>query len=122
MTDVSFGETTITREVMQPGWRWSDDVRPVVGTDLCKAGHRLYIVSGRMQVVMEDADLEVGEGDAIVIPPGHDAWTVGDDPCALVNLSSDYSHLIAAGDAYHRLADPARPFRGRRGTRMDAVT
>jgi hypothetical protein len=45
---VSFGESTITREVMQPGWRWSDDVKPIVGTDLCKAGHRLYIASGRI--------------------------------------------------------------------------
>ena len=121
LTDVSFGETTITREVMQPGWRWSDDVQPVVGTDLCQAGHRLYVVSGRMQVVMEGADLLVGAGDAVVIPPGHDAWTVGDDPCELVDFSSDYSNLIAAGDAYRRMADPARQSRGHRGTRTDAA-
>jgi DNA-binding CsgD family transcriptional regulator len=118
LTDVSFGETTITRGVMQPGWRWSDDVKPVVGTDLCRAGHKLYIVSGRMHVVMKDADLQVGAGDAVVIPPGHDAWTLGDDPCELVDFSSEYSHLIAAGDAYSRMADPARQSRG---NRMDAV-
>lgn len=121
LTDVAFGGTTITREVMQPGWRWSNDVKPLVGTDLCQAGHRLYIVSGRMQVVMDDADLQVGEGDAVVIPPGHDAWTVGDDPCELVDFSCDYSHLIAAGDAYRRMADPARRSRGHRSTRTDAV-
>ena len=121
LTDVAFGETTITREVMQPGWRWSDDVKPVVGTDLCQAVHRLYIVSGRMQVVMEDADLKVGEGDAVVIPPGHDAWTVGDDPCELVDFSSDYSHLIAAGDAYRRMAAAAVQSRGHRGRRTDAL-
>ncbi|MGY1985732.1 LuxR C-terminal-related transcriptional regulator [Blastococcus sp. SYSU DS0669] len=116
LTDVSFGEATITREVMQPGWRWSDDVRPVVGTDLCRAGHRLYVVSGRMQVVMEDGDLKVGEGDAVVIPPGHDAWTVGEDPCELVDFSPDYSRLMAAGDAYRRRTDPARQDGGHRCT------
>lgn len=121
LTDVAFGETTITREVMQPGWRWSEDVKPVVGTDLCRAGHRLYVVSGRMQVVMEEADLEVGEGDAVVIPPGHDAWTVGDDPCELVDFSSDYSHLLAAGDAYRRKADSARRSGGHRRTCTDAM-
>ena len=121
LTDVSFGGTTITREVMQPGWRWSDDVKPVVGTALCEAGHRLYVVSGRMRVVTTDADFEVGEGDAVVISPGHDAWTVGDDPCVLVDFSPEYSHLIAAGDAYHRRADAARGSPGHRAGRTDVA-
>jgi len=66
---VSLGGTTITREVAQPGWPWSEDVKPVVGTELCRAGHQIYVVSGRMHVVMDNAELEVGAGDAVVIPP-----------------------------------------------------
>ncbi|MCZ2805596.1 LuxR C-terminal-related transcriptional regulator [Modestobacter sp. VKM Ac-2983] len=121
LTDVSFGVTTITREVMQPGWRWAEDVKPVVGTALCAAGHRLYVVSGRMQVVTPDAEFQVAEGDAVVIYPGHDAWTVGDDPCVLVDFSSEYSHLIAAGDAYQRRTEAARGSRGHRAGRTDVV-
>ncbi|MCZ2860711.1 helix-turn-helix transcriptional regulator [Blastococcus sp. VKM Ac-2987] len=56
-----------------------------------------------------------------MIPPGHDAWTVGDDPSELVDTSADYSHLIAAGDAHRRMADRAGPLRGHRGIRTDAV-
>ncbi len=75
----------ITREVMHPGWRWSDDVQPVVGTDLCRAMHRMYVVAGRMRVVMDDAELELGAGDAVEIPPGHDAWVVGDEPLVAID-------------------------------------
>ena len=112
-TDVSLGDTTITREVMGVGWRWSEDIKPVVGTDLCRAGHQLYIVSGRMQVVMGDADLVLGAGDAVVIPPGHDAWVIGDEPCETVDFSPTYSHLIVAGEAYRELTDSGRRGGGR---------
>ena len=98
----------MTRELMRPGWRWSVDVKPVVGTDLCRARHRLYVVSGRLHVVMEGAELQVGAGDAVVIPPDHDAWVVGDDPCEVVDFSPAYSDLIAAGEAYHELTAAGR--------------
>ncbi len=100
---MAFGGATITREVMHPGWRWSEDVKPVVGTDLCRARHQIYVVSGRMHVAMDDAELRVGAGEAVVIPPGHDAWVVGDEPCEIVDFSPAYSHLIAAGAAYRAL-------------------
>lgn len=104
----SLGDTTITREVMEPGWRWSKDVKPIVRTDLCRASHQLFIVSGRLHVVMEDgAELEVRTGDAAVIPPGHDAWVVGDEPCEAVDFSPTYSQLIAAGEAYAAITAPA---------------
>ena len=78
----SVGDTTITREVMAPGWKWSVDVKPVVGTDLCRALHQLFIVSGRLHVVMEDgAEIDFGTGDAGVIPPGHDALRHRPRPC-----------------------------------------
>lgn len=100
----SVGDTTITREVMKPGWRWSNDVKPIVGTDLCRASHQLFVVSGRLRFVMEDGDeFEVHTGDAAVIPPGHDAWVVGDQPCEIVDFSPTYSQLIAAGEAYQAM-------------------
>jgi len=101
------GETTITREVMKPGWRWSNDVKPVVGTDLCRASHQLVVVSGRLHFVMEDGgELEVRAGDAAFIPPGHDAWVVGHEPCEIVDFSPTYSQLIAAGEAYQAMTAP----------------
>ncbi|MGQ0519702.1 MAG: LuxR C-terminal-related transcriptional regulator [Actinomycetota bacterium] len=103
----SVGDTTITREVMEPGWRWSKDIRPVVGTGLCRAQHQLYIVSGQLHVVMEDgAEIEVRAGDAAVIPPGHDAWVVGDEPCEAIDFSPTYSQLIEAGEAYQAMTAP----------------
>jgi DNA-binding CsgD family transcriptional regulator/mannose-6-phosphate isomerase-like protein (cupin superfamily) len=95
------GDATITREVMNPGWRWSKDVKPIVRTDLCRALHQFCVLSGRLHVVMEDgAEFEVGAGDAGVIPPGHDAWVLGDEPCDLLDFSPVYAQLIAAGEAY----------------------
>jgi quercetin dioxygenase-like cupin family protein len=79
--------------VVEPGWRWSEHARPIAGTDSCQAVHTGYILSGRMQVVMDDGtDGRAGPGDAFVIPPGHDAWTVGDDPCVFLDFSgmADY--------------------------------
>jgi DNA-binding CsgD family transcriptional regulator len=109
ITVVSLGDTTITRELMHPGWRWSNDVKPIVGTDQCRANHQIYVVSGRLHVVMEDgAELDVQAGDAVTIPAGHDAWVVGDEPCECVDFSPVYSHLIEAGEAYRDLTDPAR--------------
>jgi DNA-binding CsgD family transcriptional regulator len=103
----SLGDATITREVMEPGWRWSKDVRPVVGTDLCQASHQLFIVSGRLHVLMEDgAELVLRSGDAAVVPSGHDAWVVGDEPCDVIDFSPTYGQLIAAGEAYRAMAAP----------------
>lgn len=114
----SVGDTTITREVMKPGWSWSNDVKPIVGTDLCPASHRLFIVSGHLHVVMEDgAELELRTGDAAVIPPGHDAWVVGDEPCEAVDFSPSYSQLIAAGEAYQAMTAPRS---GARSSRAQA--
>jgi DNA-binding CsgD family transcriptional regulator len=107
LTVASVGETTITREVMAPGWKWSVDVKPVVGTDFCRALHQLFIVSGRLHVVMEDgAEIDFGTGDAGVIPPGHDAWVVGVEPCEMIDFSPTYSQLIDAGEAYQAMTTP----------------
>jgi hypothetical protein len=72
---------TVMRTTFQPGWRWSECVKPIVGGDSCQVDHFGYCISGRMHVRMNDGDeLEIGPGDAHRIPPGHDAWVVGDEP------------------------------------------
>ena len=84
---VNVGGRTIGRGTFEPGWRWSDNVRPIAGTDSCQVSHLGYVVSGRMAVRMDDgSEGEVGPGDVVAIPPGHDAWVVGDDACVLVDF------------------------------------
>lgn len=88
MQVLQLGETTAGRGVFEPGWRWSQDVKPIAGTDSCQAHHTLYIISGRMHIVMNDGtESELGPGDAAVIPAGHDAWTVGDEACVAVDFT-----------------------------------
>ena len=71
----------------EPGWRWSEDVKPIAGTDSCQVAHIGYVLSGRMHVVMDDGnEIDVGPGDACDIPPGHDAWTLGDEACVMVDF------------------------------------
>jgi hypothetical protein len=71
----------------EPGWRWSEHVKPIAGTDKCQATHLMYCVAGRMHVVMNDGtEGEVGPGDVVSIAPGHDAWVVGDEACVTVDF------------------------------------
>jgi mannose-6-phosphate isomerase-like protein (cupin superfamily) len=80
------GGVVVGRATFEPGWRWSNDVKPIAGTDSCQVHHVGYIISGRMHVVMDDGtEGEAGPGDAVVIAPGHDAWIVGDEPCVIVD-------------------------------------
>ena len=75
------GGAQVGRITLQPGWRWSEHVKPVAGTDLCMAPHQQYLISGRLHVQMEDGtEFESTAGEVTSIPPGHDAWVVGDEP------------------------------------------
>jgi hypothetical protein len=81
--DVVFGEYRL-----QPGWRWSNDVRPIVGTVQCEHRHLGMVISGQLHVVMSDgATMDFVAGDIYEIPPGHDAWVVGDVPYHAVEFS-----------------------------------
>jgi quercetin dioxygenase-like cupin family protein len=85
---VNIGGGTVGRATFEPGWRWSEHVKPIAGTDLCQAAHFGYQVSGRLHVKMADGrELESGPGDVAVIPPGHDAWVVGDEPVVMIDWS-----------------------------------
>jgi class 3 adenylate cyclase len=78
---VELGELTIGRAIFEPGWRWSEDVKPIVGTESCQVHHLGYVVSGHLHIEMTDgASMDVMGGDAFEIPPGHDAWVIGDEP------------------------------------------
>jgi len=78
------------RVTFQPGWKWSECIKPVAGTDTCQANHVGVVLSGRIHVVHDDgSEAEVGPGEAYVIHPGHDAWVVGDE--ALVGYEFDSS-------------------------------
>ena len=85
---VNVGGGTVGRFNAEPGWKWSNDVKPIAGTDLCQVAHFLYQVSGRMTVKMADgSEVESGPGDVVVVPPGHDAWVVGNDPVVAIDFS-----------------------------------
>jgi hypothetical protein len=78
---VKLGSGTAARVTFQPGWKWSECIKPVVGTESCQAHHVGTMVSGRLHVVHEDgSEADIGPGDVYVIEPGHDAWVVGDEP------------------------------------------
>jgi quercetin dioxygenase-like cupin family protein len=84
----------VGRATFQPGWRWSEHVKPIAKTESCEAAHMGYYVSGRMRVVMDDGqEAEFGPGDFAVIPPGHDAWVVGEEPCVVIDWQgfADYA-------------------------------
>lgn len=80
---------TIGRFNFQPGWRWSECVKPVVGTDSCQVAHVGYAVSGRIAVRMNDgSQTTIEKGMSYTIPPGHDAWVEGDDPFVGIEVMS----------------------------------
>jgi mannose-6-phosphate isomerase-like protein (cupin superfamily) len=86
---VKIGDHIIMRAVFEPGWKWSECVKPTVGTPSCQVNHVLYIISGRMNVRMNDGtEKTFGAGDAGVIPPGHDAWVVGNEPCVSIDFTA----------------------------------
>jgi hypothetical protein len=86
---VSVGGTEVGRFTFEPGWRWSECIKPVVGTDSCQMEHLGYALSGRIHIEHEDGTTsDIGAGDAYLIRPGHDAWVVGDEPFVGVEFKS----------------------------------
>jgi len=77
---VTLAGSQLMKSTFEPGWKWSENVKPTVGTESCQTHHVIYAISGRMKVVMEDgAELEFGPDDIIDIPAGHDAWVIGEE-------------------------------------------
>jgi len=91
---VTVGDVTFGRAVLMPGWKWSTCVKPIVGTELCEAPHLQFQLAGRLHVRMADgSEFESVAGDVVTIPPGHDAWVVGDEPFVAIDISGmrDYA-------------------------------
>jgi hypothetical protein len=84
---VNFGELQPMRTTFEPGWRWSESVKPIVKTESCQVHHLTYFISGRLGVRMDDGtEAEFGPGDIGEIPEGHDAWVIGDEPVVAVDF------------------------------------
>jgi hypothetical protein len=84
----------VGRGTFEPGWRWSNDVRPIAGTDSCQVSHLGYVLSGRMRITMDDGTShDLGPGDVFAVPPGHDAEVLGDETCVSLDFGeiSDYA-------------------------------
>ena len=85
---VTLGNVTFGRATFQPGWKWSESSKAAAKTESCQAPHTNYHVSGRLRVRMDDgAEAEFGPGDVSVLPPGHDAWVVGNEPAVVMDIT-----------------------------------
>ena len=87
MEIVKFGDMSVARVTYGPGWKWSEDIKPVAGTDSCQVSHFVYIISGHLHAAMNDGtEADLGPGDISITPPGHNAWVVGDEPCVVLDF------------------------------------
>lgn len=95
---VDIGGSQIGRLTLEPGWRWSDHVKPIAGTDLCEAPHFQYQLAGVLGWRMADGtEMESHPGDVVAMPQGHDAWVVGDEAVVVVDWwgASNYARESA---------------------------
>jgi hypothetical protein len=77
----------VARGTFEPGWRWSTDVKPIAGTESCEVSHLGYVLEGRMRIRMNDGtEQEMAPGEAVAIPPGHDAEVVGAENCVFLDF------------------------------------
>lgn len=94
---IHIGGATIGRGIFEPGWRWATSVQPLANTHSCEAPHFQYHVSGILHVVMDDgSEFDCKPGDVSLLPSGHDAWTVGNEPAVVIDFQGmiDYAkHL-----------------------------
>ena len=91
---INIGGATIGRAIFEPGWRWATSVQPLARTKSCEAPHFQYHVSGVLRVKMDDgAEFDCRPGDVSLLPSGHDAWTVGNEPAVVVDFQGmlDYA-------------------------------
>lgn len=90
---VSIGGVTFSRLTLEPGWQWSQSVQPIVKTHSCQVHHVGHVISGWMVVKLDNGEeIEYGPGDVYDIPPGHDAWIVGDETYVGIDVSGDMAH------------------------------
>jgi len=94
---IKIGGATVGRAVFEPGWKWSKHVKPIAKTEWCEAPHFQYHISGILHVVMNDGtEKDLKAGDVSLLPSGHDAWVVGDEPVVVVDFQGmvDYAKAL----------------------------
>jgi len=101
---VSLDDRVIGRMTYEPGWRWSVDVKPIAGTESCQFHHVGVTLAGRLRVQTQDGvELELAPGDVFEIPPGHDAWVVGDEPWVSVDFEAMRAYALPRADGGRRV-------------------
>jgi len=94
---VKLDDLQVIRNTFEPGWRWSESIKPIAKTESCQVPHLLSLVSGRLAVRLDDGSMtEFGPGDVGVIPAGHDAWVVGDVPCVNLDFGGSKGYAKSA--------------------------
>ncbi|HKG36399.1 MAG TPA: cupin domain-containing protein [Solirubrobacterales bacterium] len=84
---VNIGGREVGKGTFEPGWRWSENVKPIAQTDSCEVAHFGYVLSGQMRIFMDDgSETQIGPGEVVAIPAGHDAEVVGDEACVMVDF------------------------------------
>jgi hypothetical protein len=97
---VNFGEATAMRATFEPGWKWSECVKPIAGTDSCQTAHFGYVESGTLVVRMDDGtELTFAAGDVMHVPAGHDAWVEGDEPCVAFDFQGAANYAVPKAGA-----------------------
>jgi mannose-6-phosphate isomerase-like protein (cupin superfamily) len=87
METIKLGNTTFMKQTFQPGWKWTKDIKPLMKTELCPLHHKGVLLSGKMHLVIENGkELDLMPDDATIIPPGHDAWVVGNEPAIFISF------------------------------------
>jgi hypothetical protein len=95
---VRMGGTSASRMSLQPGWRWSESIKPVAGGERCQMRHIGVLQSGTLHVEHDDGtEQEIGSGQAYVIEPGHDAWVVGDEAVVGFEFEPETAEEYAKG-------------------------
>ena len=95
---VTLGDFSASRLVFEPGWRWSENVKPIAGTDSCQVLHTATRFREGWPSGWTTAGGRVRSGDAYVIPPGHDGWVVGDETVVMVDMSRATAEEYATGE------------------------
>jgi len=85
---VNIGDGVVGLANFEPGWKWTEHVQPIAGTESCQAAHIGYVLSGRQIIRMDGGtEVEISAGDVVSIPAGHDGWTVGDETCVVIDFA-----------------------------------
>lgn len=93
---VHLGGRTVSRSTFKPGWRWSEHVKSIAGTERCEVFHLGYMISGRMRIEMHDGVvMEIGPGQVAEIPPDHDGAVIGDEDCVMIDFGDIADYAVA---------------------------